>query len=704
MNRFLRGALTLLLLLPMISGAETYSQRFGFRGATDPAYGATCGGANDDGVPINAAINAANTAGGGTVLLAMCPTQYDISTYILGKSGVTLDCQGATLKAAPGLTTATDLGGVVNTLGTDRFGLVNCGVDASDATADANGVAFGPQNPSAMVTHPMSGDAISDAGNTNIPVGSLVSFASNNAPFAVRLMNASGAVVNGSATATGATITINGITYTGNTSSSSAYVTNLVPSSPNYMGDGNFIRNVTVIGNATPTSQHLINLRLVQGVTIDNVELDGQVVPGPSNTAPSATGAPSTAAYSSDIRSAYTNQNGILCDSCRNITMHDVRGRHITKGVISVIPGANTGASFNPTNISIDQFSGEASSHCLFLHTAYSTAYGVRKARNLTTSNFNCTSPLKASVMLRHTATNPAPAGTIGLDGVILGGMNLDQTSSPMGDKYGSEGILLIWPTSSPLVSRSTVIQNSVIRGGHMGAASGNANTYGDLGTLSIYAVNGLTVSDVIVTDIAATYASTGATAAAIQVSDDVTFNNVTFSNIQRRAFRVLASNRFKGNGLSFIDWDRAADGRQAMSLEGAPYATIIGTSCYQPVGTAPCITATAGVSTLTGIDIRDTTCRTDSGAADCVADYTAAENGTGTSANQTMGQGCFTPTDGGTTYTVNNPKARVASRINVTQKSGTPAAFSVSTADGSFVLTAGAAFATTKYCYDVVN
>ena len=83
----------------------------GITSVTSPAYGATGDGTTNDSAAIQAAVNAANTAGGGVVYFP--PGVYRIGTRIELKSGVSLVGAGqeyTTLKAMSGLTTSVIVG------------------------------------------------------------------------------------------------------------------------------------------------------------------------------------------------------------------------------------------------------------------------------------------------------------------------------------------------------------------------------------------------------------------------------------------------------------------------------------------------------------------------------------------------------------------------------------------------------------------
>lgn len=151
LNRLL--AITLGLLLAASATAQvTTSQRFGFRSANDPAYsgGVTCGTetttGTSDHTALQAALNAANAAGGGTVYVPACPTGqwYWFSTGITVPSYVMLKCQpGAIFKsdtdAAPSLSyPVTGSTGFVGFYGVTSAGIDGCTIDSTSVVTASN--------------------------------------------------------------------------------------------------------------------------------------------------------------------------------------------------------------------------------------------------------------------------------------------------------------------------------------------------------------------------------------------------------------------------------------------------------------------------------------------------------------------------------------------------------------------------------------
>lgn len=143
MNRLL--SVLVLLLLGATAGAQvTTSERFGFRSVNDPEYGAACGTTSDDSSAFQAAINAANTAGGGTVYVPACTgaNYYYLLTNVEVKSNVHLVCQkGAVLKqpagAAPTYQT-TGATGLVGFYGVNRAGVDGCTLDSTHVSSPSN--------------------------------------------------------------------------------------------------------------------------------------------------------------------------------------------------------------------------------------------------------------------------------------------------------------------------------------------------------------------------------------------------------------------------------------------------------------------------------------------------------------------------------------------------------------------------------------
>lgn len=166
MNNLLRF-LILTLLATTAAAQVTTSERFGFRSANDPAYsgGITCGTetttGTSDHTALQAALAAANTAGGGTVYVPACETGewYWFSTAITIPSNVTLRCQrGATFKsdtdATPSLAyTVTGATGFVGFYGVTNAGIDGCTIDSTSvgtASNQANPIEVRDSTPSTL--------------------------------------------------------------------------------------------------------------------------------------------------------------------------------------------------------------------------------------------------------------------------------------------------------------------------------------------------------------------------------------------------------------------------------------------------------------------------------------------------------------------------------------------------------------------------
>lgn len=143
MNKVLT-TLVLVLLAGPLAAQVTTSQRFGFRSVNDPAYGAVCGTTSDDSAAFQAALDAAETAGGGTVYVPACSgtDYYYFLTNVEIPSNVWLQCQrGAVLKqvagAAPTYQT-TSATGLIGFYGVTNAGIDGCTLDSTDVTNPAN--------------------------------------------------------------------------------------------------------------------------------------------------------------------------------------------------------------------------------------------------------------------------------------------------------------------------------------------------------------------------------------------------------------------------------------------------------------------------------------------------------------------------------------------------------------------------------------
>jgi len=698
MNRF--ALLLALLFAGQAFGQVTTSERFGFRSATDPAYGATCGGSNNDSIGINAAIVAANAVGGGTVMLPACAAGYDIASHVNLLSNVTLDCNYATLRAGNSVTIANGLFALVSSQGARNHTLRNCVIDVSNNTWDGNGVAFGPTTPTAEVTHPMQGDTIT---GTGIPASTLIGNANPEAPFAVTLTDSTGALVNASASGT-VTLTIKGLAYTGTTVSGSPFVTGITANTPNYMGWGGKIQNVTVIGNATVDSQYLVWLRMVQGVDVENLIVDGQV---PYN----ATTGADDGALSPLTTNPLEDQDGIECYACRYVTIRGVKATRIANAAVAVVNVSDTTTpGFSNSDITISDVVASESSRCLWLQSAYGSTFGVRKLTNVTVNNVTCKNGFKQAVVFDHGQNTAAPDGTVVWENVALNNITADNTGLAFSSTIGSQVLTVSWPLpgSGTVVGRNVTLSNSTFRGGGIGA-SATGSRFGILGTSLIGGANGWTIRNTLFGDSAATFAGTGAANVAVYHSNDLTLDNVTIQNVRYRALSIYGSLRPVVRNLQLHNWDLAAAGQAgAYLLQRNPgsgnivttQAKVEGTSCYQGTQSGFCWN---GDSTATRLDLSRTTCNAAAaGATICVnTSMYAAETGL----TQTHGFGCYSPANGGASFTITNTKVYASSRVSVRQTAGTQYPFRVSAANGSFVLTPDSVFAgTSTYCWDIVN
>lgn len=145
-------ALVLLLAATAATAQVSTGTRFGFRSATDPAYGAACGTettgtTGSDHTAFQAALDAANTAGGGTVYVPACSSgsaYYYFSTGISIPSNVKLLCQqGVTFKSPTNagqthLSGKSDAAAFVGFFGASNAGIEGCTIDQLSVVTASN--------------------------------------------------------------------------------------------------------------------------------------------------------------------------------------------------------------------------------------------------------------------------------------------------------------------------------------------------------------------------------------------------------------------------------------------------------------------------------------------------------------------------------------------------------------------------------------
>lgn len=150
--------LGLLLLLPLAAQAQVkLSALTGEYSVTDSTFGAACGTTSSDSAGIQAALNAASMAGGGTVRVPACSgsNYYYLTTAISMPSNVTLKCErGALIRTqAATLTNAVANGNAVfGFFGVSNSGIDGCSIDtytnsAANPENQYNGIVVTVSNP-----------------------------------------------------------------------------------------------------------------------------------------------------------------------------------------------------------------------------------------------------------------------------------------------------------------------------------------------------------------------------------------------------------------------------------------------------------------------------------------------------------------------------------------------------------------------------
>lgn len=617
---------------------------------------------------INTQLSDLSTAGGGIAYLA--PGFYALSVALVVPSNVRLVGAGrgiSVLVVKAAATTSTIGAGYVAFNGAQNSSIENITLDLLSMTGSGgNGIIF--TNDTAVASTLMNyitygaGGAFTEGevivGGTS---GATALVVYQNGTTAVSLANVVGTFQSGE--------TITG-RLSGTAKTTSSALTNVA--SKNCAA-----RSCEVIGTPNQNNQYLIWIRTCENIIVDSCLVDGRTV--------TESGA---LEFRLDNNSSM-DQQGIEPQGCYNVKITNNTVQNvILSGINVATPAAITNHN---ENVLIQGNTVQACGLGIYLSSDYTSSL-PNKLKNIIVKGNNIETCHKYGIRIGSATSGAAEqlSDVIVCDNTIdLRGTKIDATNY---------GCFPFWVNIGTLtIANNVKILRNVFRGGG-GKGSSTTIAFPNIINASHgFEIRGNTFDT---NGDSATVTASGGSFR-IQSCNDTIFADNTITNPIRLSLEVFSSLRCQISGNTFkqnISRASFSDVSMVQIYSSSHNASFINNVVDSNGSANPSV---FGNNTGTGFEYYGNTFVGSTKAFyDTIYPY-VAETGT----TQTHGFGLYSPANGGASFTITNGKIWKSSKIAMRQTAGTALAFTLSVADGSFVLTPSAVFAgTSTYQWQIIN